>query len=420
MGTFSMPGLRAVACAAAFAMMATPAMAQEHTDYARLYDNLWNAVNETYYDPHFRGADWAAQRERFRARAIASRNDAAFQAVAREMLSQIPSSHLYIIPPARVSGNASIGVQFVTIGGQEIVREVAPLSDAYRQGLRPGDRLLSAREDLRGDVGTEAELRIQTCSNRRRSVEVRRERAFWPPEHPGFRWSQIRPSADQRIGYMRIDRFDDGAAALADQAMNEFSEASAIIIDLRGNSGGNMSAMRLASYFNGGRAEPAVVLLSRPYLAALGRPVTLADIQAAPRVDGAYTDEAVFAAVMAHNGGASFWADAIADQFRGRVFVLISEETGSAAEGFGWYMREHSNAQFIGEQSAGALLSADNIDIGDGWKVAVPVHGLWGADGADWGDRPVPPHIALTPTRADLCAGRDVVLNAALAAATQP
>lgn len=414
-----MPGFRAAACAAAaFLTLAAPATAQR-ADYARLYDNLWNAVNENYYDPHFRGTDWAAQRERFRARAVGAQNDAEFQAVARDMLAQIASSHLYIIPPARVSGNANIGVQFVTIDGQEIVRDVAPLSDAYRQGLRPGDRLLSAREDLRGDVGTEAELRIQTCSNRRRSVEVRRERAFWPPEHPGFRWSQIRPSADQRIGYMRIDRFDDGAAALADQAMSELKDATAIIIDVRGNSGGNMSAMRLASYFNGGRAEPAVVLLSRPYLAALGRPVTLADIQAAPRVNGAYTDEAVFAGVTAHNGGASFWADDIADQFHGRVFVLISEETGSAAEGFGWYMREHTNAQFIGTQTAGALLSADNIDIGDGWKVAVPVHGLWGADGADWGDRPVPPQIAMAPTRADLCAGRDVVLNAAIAAAAQ-
>lgn len=413
-------GLRAAACAAAaFLTLTSPALAQQRTDYAQLYDRLWDAVNENYYDPHFRGADWAAQRDHFRARAAAARSDAEFQIVAREVLSQIVSSHLYIIPPARVSGNASIGVQFATIGGQEIVRDVAPLSDAYRQGLRPGDRLLSAREDLRGDVGSTATLRVRTCSNRQRTLEVRRERAFWPPEHPGFRWSQIRPNADQRIGYMRIDRFDDGAAALADQAMSELKDANAIIIDLRGNSGGNMSAMRLASYFNGGRAEPAVVLLSRPYLAGLGRPVTLADIQGAPRVDGAYTDEAVFAAVTAHNGGASFWTDAIADGFRGRVFVLISEETGSAAEGFSLYMRERTNAQFMGAQTAGALLSADTIDIGDGWKVAVPVHGLWGADGADWGDRPTPPHIALAPTRADLCAGRDVVLDAALQSAMQ-
>ncbi len=415
-----MPKIQVVAAAvAALIAFASPASAQQQSNYGQLYDALWTTVNENYYDPHFRGTDWAAQRGRYRARAASARNNAEFQAVASELLSQVASSHLYIIPPARSTGSANIGARFVTIDGQHIVHDVAPLSDAWRQGLRPGDRLLSAQEELSGELGATATVRVQTCSNRRRTIDIRRERAFWPPEHPGFRWSQIRTGAEQRIGYMRIDRFDDGAAALADQAMAEFDGVSAIIIDVRDNSGGNVSALRLASYFNGGRAEPGVVLFSRPYLEALGRAVTPADIMAAPRIDGAYTGDAVFAAISAHNGGAAFWTDAITNGFRGPVFVLISEETGSAAEGFGWYMREHTNAQFIGSQTAGALLSADRLDIGDGWKVAVPVHGLWGADGTDWGDRPVPPHIALAPTRADICAGRDVVLDAALNAAAR-
>jgi carboxyl-terminal processing protease len=81
-------------------------------------------------------------------------------------------------------------------------------------------------------------------------------------------------------------------------------------------------------------------------------------------------------------------------------------------------MRQRTNARLIGAQTEGALLSSERFDLGDGWSVTIPVHGLWGADGVDYGDRAVPPHEEIRPTRADLCAGRDPVLDAALRQAT--
>ena len=404
--------LVAVTAVTAATVLAAPAGAQDGR-YGRLYGALWSAVNDNFYDPHFRGTDWAAQRERFRTRANAARTDAEFLAVANEMLGQINSSHLHISPPTPGVGGASIGARFVRMGDDIVVSQVAPLSDAYAQGLRPGDRLVSERDALRGELGAAASLRVRSCDGRRRALNVRREHAFWPPEHPGFRWSQIRIGPERRVGYMRIDRFDDGAAGLADQAMAELDGVAAIIIDVRNNSGGNVSALRLASYFGPG-AESAFILLARPYLQALGRPVTAADIAAAPRVDHAYTTEAVFDAMRRHNGGAAFWTDAVERRFTGPVFVLISEETGSAAEGFAWYMRERTHAKLIGTQTAGALLSSDSFDLGEGWSVTIPVHGNWGADGRDYGDRAVPPDETIAPTREDLCAGRDPVLAAAL------
>ncbi|MGH6949735.1 MAG: S41 family peptidase [Vitreimonas sp.] len=392
------------------AAAAAPAEAQR---YERLYEALWMTVNDNFYDPHFRGTDWAGQRERYRARANAADSDAEFLAVASEMLGQINSSHLHISPPTPSVGGAGVGARFTPMGDDLVVTQVAPLSDAYTQGLRVGDRLLSERDALWGDLGTSASLRIRTCDGGRRTLNVRREHAFWPPEHPGFRWSQIRVGADRRVGYLRIDRFDDGAAELADRAMAELDGVAAIVIDVRNNSGGNVSALRLASYFGPG-AEPGVILLARPYLQALGRPVTATDIAAAPRVDRAYTTEAVFDAMMRHNGGAAFWTDTVEQRFTGPVFVLIGEETGSAAEGFAWYMRERTQAKLIGVQTQGALLSSDRFDLGEGWSVTIPVHGNWGADGQDYGDRAVPPDEPIAPTREDLCAGRDPVLAAAL------
>ena len=60
-----MPGFRLVTLAAALLGGIAPVSAQE-TNYARLYEALWTAVNDNFYDPHFRGTDWAAQRDRYR------------------------------------------------------------------------------------------------------------------------------------------------------------------------------------------------------------------------------------------------------------------------------------------------------------------------------------------------------------------
>lgn len=398
---------------AAGMILAAPAGAQQTTnDYRPLFESLWSAVNEQFYDPHFRGADWAAIGARYRPRAAAARNDDDFAALAGQMLAELPSSHLYILRPATSRGAVGIGAETTNIDGTEIVTQVVPISDAWRQGLRPGDRLL-APDAVRGAIGTNATVEIESCDHRHRRLAIRRESALWPPEHPGFRWRQITTGAGRSIGYMRIDRFDDGAAGLADQAMEELGETNAIIIDLRANSGGNASALRLASYFGPG-AEPGVILLARPYLTALGHPPTAADLADVPRVDRAYTNEAIFGAMSAHHGGAAFWTETVARPYRRPVFLLIGPDTGSAAEGFAWYMRVRTPARLIGRTTAGALLSSDRVEIGQGWRVVIPVHGDWGPDGQDYGDRAVPPHVTVSWTRADLCTGRDPDMEEAL------
>ncbi|WP_374274704.1 S41 family peptidase [Brevundimonas sp.] len=405
---------RAASGLAAWAAIAAAAPAAAQTDWTALYERLWQAVDTNFYDPHFLGTDWDAVGQTYRVRAAGVTSEAEFLDLANAMLGEIGSSHLYVSAPAATSGRigrTSIAARFETMDGRRVVAEVAPLSDAWRQGLRPGHILTSEPSALLGDIGTLAEFEVTTCEDRPLSLQARREQAFWPPEGPGFRWSRIRTGADARLGYMRIDRFDDGAAELADQAMAAFDDVGAIVIDLRGNSGGNVSSLRLASYF-AHEPVPGVILMSRPYLEALGRPATPADLAAAPRIDRGYTGGAVFEAISRH-GGAAFWTEAVDTPFTGPVVVLIGPETGSAAEGFAWFMREHTDARLIGEETAGALLSGDRFDLGDGWSVTIPVHGLWGADGTDYGDRAVPPHTPVVTGRDDLCAGRDPVLEEA-------
>ncbi|HWA90023.1 MAG TPA: S41 family peptidase [Rhizomicrobium sp.] len=396
----------------AWAWLATSAAA---ADYPALFDKVWSTVDENFYDPGFNGADWKVIGERYRARVAGVKTDKEFAALASAMLKEIGTSHLYLVPP-RASSAAAVGVgmQFTAIAGQDILTDIAPLSDAHAQGLLLGARLVSPKDALYGALGTTARARFEDCEGRTRAVALRRIAAYWPPPHPGFEWWTTKVAQGKGIGYLRIDRFDDGAAALADRAMDELKDTAALIVDVRENSGGNASGLRLQSYFAPGEA-PAFALFARPFLAALGHKVGKDDVAKVAKVAGAYTDKDIFAAVSANNGAVTFWSEDVgAKRYIKPVVVLIGPDTGSAGEGFAWMMRL-PQVKLVGRRTAGALLSGEEFDLPDGWSLTVPVQGIWSADGVDYRDRALDPDIAVAWARKDVCTGRDPDIEAALA-----
>lgn len=402
------------AALAGLSLFAAPAHAADPPGYDVLLDEVWTTVDGNFYDPSFHGQDWRAIGERYRARLPAVTDDAGFARLANAMLGELKASHLFLNPPAAnaVRGGVGIGAMVEKIDGQQVVVEVVPLTDAQRQGLRVGERIANPTA-ISGPLGSDAELQIVGCDGSHRTVRVRRERALWPPQHPGFEWRTVGISPTVKIGYIRIDRFDDGAAELADQAMEELKDTQGMVIDVRRNSGGNLSALRLASYFSGD-SRPAVALLARPYLAALGRRVTAADIGALLPTRGAYTNPAIFAAITAGKGAALYYSEDMGERrYRGKAVVVTSGETGSAGEGFAVLMRELAGATLVGRPTAGYLLSSDVFPLSAGWRLTVPVDGLWAADGRDYGDKVVSPDITVPRTAADVCRADDPDLTRA-------
>lgn len=390
--------------------------AEQSASYVSLFDALWSTTDKNFYDPGFLGHDWKAIGERFRAKLGTVHTDKEFERFADSMLDQLGASHLYVIAPrSSTASTVDIGVKFRDLEGKYLVSFVDPLSDARRAGLRIGDQLISPKADLSGGPGSVANLEIGRCDGAVRTLHVRREGTLWPPVHPGFAWHSIRASPERTIGYLRITRFDDGAAPLIDQAMEELKDTDGLIIDVRGNSGGNFSAARLVSYFSG-PAQIVVALLSRPYLEKLGHPVTKIDIQKAPRVTGAYTTASIFAAISKNGGGAVFMTEDVGKkEYTKAVVVLMDHETGSAGEAFASMMKRMTHAALVGQETAGVLLSGNEFDLPGGWKLVVPVDGLWAPDGTDFRDRPALPSIAVHWTRADMCSDRDPDLEKALA-----
>lgn len=383
-----------------------------------VFEAAWRTVDETFYDPGFRGIDWVAVGARYRARLATVSDDASLAQLINEMLRELKSSHLSLARTAPGASGVSIGARIERVEGVDTVLELAPLSDAAAKGLRVGDRLASGEKALEGPPGSIAKVDVERCDGTTERLSIRRERWAFPLRHPGFEWSRLRVAPDKMLGYIRIDRFDDGAADLADQAMAELGKTQGIVIDVRANTGGNVSALRLVEYFAEQEAT-AVALLSRPFLERLGRPVTAGDIAKAPQVSGRYTGEGVFEALQKHDGVAVFRLQDLGERrYRRPVVVLIGPVTSSAAEGFAMAMRRETRARLLGEPSAGYILSGETTEIAPGWSLTVPTAGVWNGDGEDIGDLPVTPHETVAQTRADLCAGRDPAAERAVAILT--
>ncbi|MFN4296194.1 MAG: S41 family peptidase [Brevundimonas sp.] len=400
-----------LAILAAIALMTGSAHAQTR-DYAAVFEGLDQAVRANYYDPRFGGHDWNAISARYRDRVAGVRSDAEFQRLGREMLGELGVSHVAVHLPGQAGPTMGLGALWEEIDGHPVIVEIDPASGARAAGLRIGDRILDAAA-IRGPRDQPALLEVERCDGARAALSVPRESAFWPPRERTISWSTLRRGDGRSVGYIRADRFGDDAAGLIDAAMAAVSRTDGLLIDIRNNSGGNASALRLLAYF--AEAGPGVALLSRPYLETLNGPVGPGDVATIHQVHGAYTTEAVFQAVTDGRGAVMLMIEDIGDlRYDKPVVVLIGPETGSAAEGFAWGAREQTDAVLVGRPSAGALLSSDRFDLPEGWAVTLPVHGTWGPDGRDYGDQVVPPHIETVRTREAICRNEDADLAAAI------
>lgn len=383
-------------------------------DYAETFAALDQTVRTEFYDPHFGGRDWAAISARYRKAMVEAKSDAEFQRLGHQMLKELGVSHVGLERLNKAAPRMGLAVLTEVVDGMHVVVDIDPASGARAAGLRIGDRILDPAA-MRGPREQPARLGIERCDGSRVTLAVPRESAYWPPRERTISWSMLRRGDGRSVGYLRADRFSDDAAELIDAAMERLGKTDGLLIDVRNNSGGNASALRLLAYF--AQPGPGVALLSRPFLEKLDGPVEEKDLKDIHRVTGAYTTEAIFKAVRQGNGAAMLMVEDIGERRYDRpVIVLIGPETGSAAEGFAWGAKLQTDAILVGRKTAGVLLSSEQFNLPGGWRVTLPVHGNWAPDGRDFGDQPVPPAVEVTHTREAICRGEDADLAAAVSA----
>ena len=98
-------------------------------------------IRKNYYDPGFRGIDLEARTKLAEERIKQAKSNAEMFGIIAQVLLDFNDSHTVFLPPQR-STHVEYGWQMQMFGDSCYVIAVKPKSDADKQGLKPGDKVL--------------------------------------------------------------------------------------------------------------------------------------------------------------------------------------------------------------------------------------------------------------------------------------
>lgn len=417
---------RSCCIAVAVALLLVPSWSQDSKQtlpsarYSDAFEAVWKDIDQNFYDPSFLGVNWTDVGAQYRAQLPNIKNDTDFERLISRMLRELATSHLHFrvaITSKTMTPSTRIGAITNEIQGESVVVNVELTSDAAVEGMRPGDILLTKEQDLRGPWGSRVGLEVEHCNGKVEQMSLIREPWGWPFDRPSVQWKIVERTDKLKFGYLRITHFDDDVAPLIDRAMQDMTGTVGIIIDLRYNTGGNASYVRLMSYL-APQPRMAFILLSRPFLNRFGKaPEQLGDAAIAkiPKVTGAYTANEIIDAFRKNGGGAAFYTEDVGKNlYKGKIVLLVNKETASSAEAFAWDIKGWPGVTIIGQSTAGAIVGAEDFNIPGGWTLTLPTHAVWGSNGKLYRDQKTVPDIEIPEERESLCQSKDVTMDRAI------
>jgi len=183
------------------------------------------------------------------------------------------------------------------------------------------------------------------------------------------------------VGLIRIRSFmGEGLLALINQVFDQAieSEVSTLVVDLRGNPGGNFQAWPVGTRLTR-EPLPIGLLVAGQWFASHSGPPTLEEIASATPMT--VPDGPTLVADLMDDGLSVFVGLPQEPTYQGRVFVLIDGETGSTSEIVAAALQRGGVAQLVGQRSAGRVLNANMMPLADGLSLKLPIADFMLPDG---------------------------------------
>lgn len=383
-----------------------------------IFEEVWQTINEKYYDPKFNGVDWNAVRMRYRPQIEKTTNDAELYDALALMVGELRDAHTRVRSPrlrqeSKNKQATSAGIRLYEIEGAPVVFSVAPDSEAARAGITAGmivrtvdgvpiaealldarreigtssseraTRLLSYQKLIAGEPDTPFKLGLSRADGTPFDVTLTRRTVSAAPQFV----ANLLPSG---YAYIKFNRFFPPVDKQIKEALLKFKDAPALVLDLRANGGGDgETGLKIGSYFFN-EQFPFATIITRT-----GKPPS-----------------ALFGLIKIPK---EFKAGKKGGQLYSRpVVVLINEGTGSTSELFAGAMQEQNRAAVIGTQSCGCVLGVLNHKrLKDGGDLAVSEIGFVTAKGRTLEGNGITPDKPVAVTLSDLQSGRDAALREA-------
>jgi C-terminal processing protease CtpA/Prc len=178
------------------------------------------------------------------------------------------------------------------------------------------------------------------------------------------------------------------------RAVEKLGAVDSLIIDLRGNTGGGIGALRVMSMITPGRVPVGFSLDRHRKTLNLE-----SEKQGFPRFSRIPSSTKILWRLALQFGPAIMMKKPIVLQteglgekpFHGRVVLLVNRHTASAAEMIVAFARENQLATIVGEKTAGRLLSATSVKVGNGFRLAMPTGAYYTWNGSVLEGTPMEP-----------------------------
>jgi len=374
-------------------------------EWRQMFTEAWRLERDYFYDRGMNGVDWQAQLAKFRPLAERVTTRAELADVFQQMVGEISALHMYVYGGDLRKGPdqaepASLGARLVAddkAGGlrvQHIFRtdpdEPSKLSPLARPDVdvREGDVIVAingvgtttaadAGELLRGQAGHQVLLRVRRGGGEPRNVIVApvapaRETDLRYTEWEYTRRLRVDSLSAGRVGYVHLRAMGPGDIAAWERDYYPVFDRDGLVIDLRGNRGGNIDAW------------------------ILGKLLRRAWFWWQPRTGHPFAN--------------------MPFAFRGRMVAIVNETTISDGEAFAEGFRRLGLGKVVGTRTWGGeiWLSQDNFLVDRGIATAAET-GVFGPEG-DWliEGRGVEPDVVVDNLPRATAEGSDAQLEAAV------
>ncbi len=349
-----------------------------------VFDAVWDFVNRKHYEPKTHGVNWEAAAAKFGPRAAAAPDEATLYAVMNEMLEQLHDSHTHALTPEQAAvrhthERARTGFAMTRVDGQWVVTDVLPASPAAMHGVKPGwitlarnGKPLGPRPDFWPSEGEEDTWEFLDHNDHEVVLVLQAQRLSTAA------LQDVRELSGGFV-YLRFDEFDTVDRRWLGRQLREHGNAPGVVIDLRRNPGGETFSLGITI--------------------------------------GEFFDHAVDCGTFVTRSGArsvkTSWQLGSA-HYRGHVAILVDSNTASAAEIFSAVLKDHRRAVVVGRKTAGAVLASWFYHLPDDGELQLSREDYIAPNGRRIEGNGIEPDIVVPRTLADIRAGRDRDLEAAI------
>jgi carboxyl-terminal processing protease len=395
-------------------------------------DRALKVLDERFYQPEKLSNGWKDAIARHRPLIIDAPTTAAFEEAVTRLLEELKTSHIGFFHGSahRASSRAALSATYLADetdeGPRWIFQDVHAGGAASLAGIESGDILLRVGAEVIAPpahptfpMGETTELTVLTGDGevRTRSVTVARPKGkklhFVEPK------LVVGKHLQGGIGYLKVAMFPgmvgvEVANAISSQ-VEQLGSVECLIIDLRGNTGGGVGALRVMSLLTP-KQIPVGFALDRKAAAQQNIAEAKSSFRRFDRIPDSknrlWLLALRYAPTLVKKSPIVLETEGLGNKpFHGRVVLLVDRHTASAAEMIVAFARENSLALIVGERTAGRLLSATSAKVGHGYRLAFPTGAYYTWKGSVLEGTPIEPDQSIAFDWREARRGKDPQLK---------